>query len=252
MKITILGSGTSTGIPMIGCHCEVCSSPDPKNKRLRTSAFLETKDARILIDCSTDLRQQALVYHIERIDAVFLTHGHADHVAGIDDLRIFNYRQGGKIKFFGAPDILNDLRRRFDYCFDPPQIGGGVPQLDLIPVLKPFDFMGIHVTPLPFLHGSIPILGYRFDDFSYVTDASLIPEETMEKLTGTRVLILNALRMEPHSTHFSIPEAVEIAERLKPEQTFLVHMAHQVEHESTNRSLPPSIQLAYDGQEINL
>ncbi|MBN1901151.1 MBL fold metallo-hydrolase [Candidatus Sumerlaeota bacterium] len=252
MKITILGSGTSTGIPMIGCHCEVCSSSNPKNKRLRTSAFLESGDARILIDCSTDLRQQALAYHIERIDAVFLTHSHADHVAGIDDLRIYNFRQGGKIKFFGAPDILNDVRRRFDYCFDPPQTGGGVPQLELIPVQNSFEFMGISVTPLPVLHGTLPILGYRFNDFSYITDASKIPEETMEKLRGARVLILNALRKKPHSTHFSIDEAVEAARRIQPEQTYLVHMAHQVEHEATNRALPPEIQLAYDGQVINL
>jgi len=252
MKITILGSGTSTGIPMIGCACEVCRSDNPKNKRLRSSAFLETAEAHILIDCSTDLRQQALAYNITRINAVFLTHSHSDHVAGIDDLRIFNYWQGEKIKFFGSPQTLEDIKKRFDYCFDPPQKGGGVPQLELIPVQGELEFWGIKVTPLPVMHGKIPILGFRFDDFTYITDASFISEETIEKTKGTRVLILNALRQKPHSTHFSIAQAIEISRRIAPEQTWFIHLAHQVEHESANRDLPPNARLAYDGLVIEM
>ncbi len=252
MKITILGSGTSTGIPMIGCSCEVCRSQNPKNKRLRSSAFLETEKTHMLIDCSTDLRQQALAHNITRVDAVFLTHSHADHVAGIDDLRIFNYWQGEKIKFFGSPQTLDDIKRRFDYCFDPPQKGGGVPQLDMNPVEGEFEFMGTPVIPLPVMHGKIPILGWRFDDFTYITDASFISEETLGKMKGTRVLILNALRQKPHSTHFSIAQALEVSRIIAPEQTWLIHLAHQVEHESTNRDLPPNAQLAYDGQLIEL
>jgi len=252
MKVTILGTGTSTGVPMIGCQCDVCTSPNPKNRRLRTSAHIETGNARIQIDCSPDFRQQALTYGINRIDALFITHSHSDHVAGLDDLRIYNFLQGEPVKLYSAPHVLDEIRTRFDYCFNPTQIGGGVPQLDLIPVQEPFDFMGIAVTPLPVMHGRLPILGYRFDDFTYVTDASMISDETMEKMMGTKVLILNALRLNPHSTHFSLSEALEVSRRIKPERTFFVHIAHQMEHWATNRTLPPEARLAYDGLVIEL
>ncbi len=247
MKIIILGSGTSCGVPVIGCKCEVCTSKNPRNKRLRASAFIQTGAATFLIDCGQDFRQQALTHHIERIDALFLTHSHADHIAGIDDLRIFNFIQEAPIKIFASAEVLEDLRRRFDYSFNPPQIGGGVPQLELHTISTPLDFMGTRITPLPVMHGKLPILGYRFDNFNYVTDASCIPDATLKKMKGTEVLILNALREKPHETHFSLKEALDIARRIAPRQTYFTHISHKLEHEATNRSLPPNAHLAYDG-----
>jgi len=247
MKVTILGSGTSCGVPMIGCKCEVCTSTNPRNKRLRSSALIQTDSATFLIDCGPDFRQQALTHNITHIDAIFLTHSHSDHVAGIDDLRIFNFLQGAPMKIFASPDVLKDIKKRYDYTFNPPQIGGGVPELELHPVTAPFDFMGTHVTPLPIMHGKIPILGYRFDNFTYITDASYITEKTIEKIQNTQVLVLNALRREPHETHFSLGEALEVARRIAPRQTYFTHISHRLEHEATNHSLPPNAQLAYDG-----
>ena len=252
MKITLLGTGTSTGIPIIGCDCEVCTSQNPRNKRLRTSALIQEGGKNILIDCSTDFRQQALTYHIDRIDAVLITHAHADHVAGIDELRIFNFIQGGPIQIFAAQDVLDDIKMRFHYCFDPPQIGGGVPQLELVPVDRPFELFGITIIPLPVMHGEIPILGFRFNDFTYITDASSISEETFKKVEGTRIFVLNALRYKPHATHFSLSEALETSRRIKPDKTFFTHIAHKMEHEAANRQLPPDARLAYDGQVIEL
>lgn len=252
MKITILGSGTSTGVPVIGCQCEVCLSHNPKNKRLRTSALVQTESASLLIDCSADFREQALRNKIARIDGLLMTHTHSDHISGLDDLRIYNYLQGEAIKIFSAPHILEEIRKRFDYCFNPTQIGGGVPELELIPVDGSFEFMGIKITPLPVKHGDLPILGYRFNDFTYVTDASFIPEETMQKMMGTRVLVLNALRYMPHSTHYSLAEALEISQRIGPERVWFTHIAHQMEHWATNRTLPPNARLAYDGLVIEI
>ncbi len=252
MKVTILGSGTSTGVPMIGCQCDVCLSQNPKNKRLRTSALVQTETASLLLDCSTDFREQALRHKIERIDALLLTHTHSDHISGLDDLRVYNFLQGEAIKIFSASHILEDVRKRFDYCFNPKQIGGGVPELELIPVDGCFEFMGIKITPLPVKHGDLPILGYRFNDFSYVTDASFIPEETIQKMMGTRVLVLNALRYMPHSTHYSLAEALEISQRIGPEKVWFTHIAHQMEHWATTRTLPPHARLAYDGLVIEI
>ena len=252
MKITILGSGTSCGIPMIGCECEVCRSNNPKNKRLRSAAYVQTAEGAFLIDVGPDFRQQALKHDIKRVDALFITHAHADHIAGLDDLRIFNFIQGGSIKIFGLPHILKEIRERFDYCFNPPQIGGGVPQLELIPVEESFTLNGTNITPIPVMHGRLPITGWRFDDFSYVTDASVIPKESMKKLEGTQVLVLNALRHNPHSTHISLSEAVEYARKIKPEMTYFTHISHQLEHWSTNRALPPNARLAYDGMVIDI
>lgn len=252
MKITILGSGTSCGVPMIGCDCEVCTSANPKNKRLRSSAYVETEKAKFLIDCSADFRQQALTHQIRRIDALFITHAHSDHVGGLDDLRIYNYLQDSPIKCYGSIPVLEELRKRYDYCFNPAQIGGGVPQIELIPFEEPFELAGIKITPLPVMHGRLPIQGYRFDDFTYISDASFIPDETKEKIMGARILVINALRHRPHSTHFSLTEALEVSNEFQPEKTYFTHISHQLEHWTTNHYLPPDARLAYDGMTIDM
>lgn len=253
MRVTVLGSGTSFGVPMIGCRCAVCTSPDPRNRRTRSSIHVEVRpDCAFLVDTSIDLRQQALATGIRRVDAVFFTHTHSDHVNGLDEVRSFNYLQGGPVTLLSRQDILDDIARRFEHCFRPPQMGAGVPDIVLRPVEGPLEFRGVRVTPIPVKHGVLDILGWRFDDFAYVTDASAIPESSMDLLRGVEVLILNALRHEPHPTHMSLGEALAVARRLRPRQTYFTHICHDLEHAATNRSLPPEAQLAHDGLVIEV
>jgi phosphoribosyl 1,2-cyclic phosphate phosphodiesterase len=254
MIATILGSGTSTGVPPIGCTHPTCLSPDPKNKRLRAGLLLREgpgvpiDTARALIvDCGPDYRQQALTHRIDRLDGVLLTHAHFDHVAGIDDLRLYNFRQRHVLPMYGNVQTLDDIRVRFHYIFDPPQQGGGVASLDLRPVHGPFEFLGQRIVPLPVKHGCLDILGYRFGDFVFVTDANAIPDSTLALMRDCRTLVLNALRPEPHSTHFSLDEAVAIARDIAAERTYFVHITHLLEHHETNARLPRGMELAYDG-----
>lgn len=248
MRVTVLGTGTSFGVPVIGCDCPVCTSDDPRNRRTRASAHVALPSGRaFLIDASIDLRAQALTHGLRRVDAVFFTHTHSDHVGGVDDLRSFNWLQRAPVKLFSRGDILEDIARRYDYCFHPPQVGAGVPEITLHPVDRPFEFEGVQVTPIPILHGALSILGWRFDDFGYVTDASEVPESSIGLLRGVNTLILNALRHEPHPTHMSIPQALEVAQRIGAQRTFLTHLCHEVEHETVERSLPEGIRLAHDG-----
>lgn len=255
-RATVTGSGTSTGVPPIGCTDPVCLSTDPKNKRLRSGLLLR-EDAPIdrakafVVDCGPDYRQQALTHRIDRLDGVLLTHAHFDHIAGIDDLRLYNFRQKHDLPMYGADATLADIRRRFDYIFDPPTEGGGVASLDLRPVDGPFEFLGMRIVPIPVLHGRTPILGYRFGDFAYVTDAKTIPAASMDLLRGARALILNALRPAPHSTHLSLDEAVDIAREIAAERTWFVHMTHHLEHHATNANLPQGMELAWDGLQFD-
>jgi phosphoribosyl 1,2-cyclic phosphate phosphodiesterase len=253
MKVIFLGTGTSFGVPSVGCSCRVCRSDNLKNKRLRSSVYVVHNDVRFLVDCSNDLRQQALLYEIVRVDGVFFTHNHADHFAGIDELRIFNLLNENKpIDLFADRIVVEDVRRRYDYFFHPIQIGGGVPNIDVHLIEGEFDWRGIHIVPLPVRHGNLDILGFRFNDFVYVTDASFIPEETMAKMHNAQLLVLNALRRRPHSTHFSVAEALNIAQRLQPKQTYFTHMCHDLDHDEVNASLPPDCQLAYDGLTVEI
>lgn len=248
LRVTMLGSGTSTGVPMIGCDCPVCTSPDPRNRRLRTSLLLETAAGAALVDTSPDLRQQALRAGIGRLDAVLYTHHHADHVNGIDELRAFNFRQGGSIPCYGPAPTLAALRRGFAYIFDAePAEGGGKPQLELVPVRDPFEAAGLPVVPVPVWHGSLEVFGYRIGGLGYVTDCKRIPDQSLRLLEGVELLVLDALRYRPHPTHLSIGEAMAVAERIGPRRTVLTHLTHEVDHAAPEVALPDGVELGYDG-----
>lgn len=248
MRLTFLGTGTSMGIPMIGCSCAVCSSADPYNQRLRTSALLEAEGLNILFDAGPDLRQQALRAGLKHLDAVLLTHAHADHILGIDDLRPLNFVQQCSIPLYGTADVLADVRERFAYAFSEVHDGSTRPALDLLPIChgQPFTIGALTFLPLAVQHGSWTITGFRCGALGYVTDASELSTETRAALMGLDVLVLNALRNKPHPTHFTIQQALEMIEELKPRQAFLVHMGHEIDHATTNASFPEHVRLAYD------
>jgi phosphoribosyl 1,2-cyclic phosphate phosphodiesterase len=247
MRITFLGTGTSTGVPVIGCRCRVCTSTDPRNQRLRPSILLEWNDRGILVDSSSDFRQQALRHRIDRLDAVLYTHAHADHVMGLDDLRIYNFRQKADLPVYGSAGTLEHLRRTFWYAFTETQEGGGKPRLDLRPVAGSFDLFGVRVDPVPLWHGELEVFGYRIGKFAYCTDCNRIPPASMQALDALDVLVLDALRPTPHPTHFSLPETLALLAQLRPKVAYLIHMGHDIEHLETEETLPPGIHLAYDG-----
>jgi phosphoribosyl 1,2-cyclic phosphate phosphodiesterase len=247
MRVTLLGTGTSTGVPMVACKCAVCTSADPRNRRLRPGALLELPGGAVLVDTPTDLRQQALAFDIQRVDAVVYTHAHADHVFGLDDLRVFNFRQKATIPCFGSAATLQAIRRTFAYVFEPGQEGGGKPQIDLVPVDGAFELLGASFVPVPVRHGALEVLGYRLGPFAYVTDVNFIPEESFALLAGVDTLVLGALRYRPHSTHFSLEEAFVAAARIGARRTLLTHLAHDVDHGNPAVALPPGVELGHDG-----
>lgn len=248
----MLGSGTSTGVPVIGCDCPVCTSDDPRNRRLRTALRVDVDGTVLLIDTPPDLRCQALRFGLPRLDAILFTHAHADHVHGLDDVRIFNFRQRETIPCFGAEDTLRRVRQAFAYVFETATEGGGRPRLELIPVIGPFDAAGVPVIPVPVWHGSTAVLGYRIGDLAYVTDVNRIPDESFERLEGLEVLILGALRYRRHSTHYSIGEAIEVAQRIGARRTVLTHLTHEVDHSDLEIPLPAGMELGYDGLLVDL
>lgn len=250
LKVTLLGTGTSGGVPVPTCDCLVCRSDDPRDKRLRTSARLEWSGASVLIDTSSDLRQQALAYGITRIDAVLYTHAHADHVLGFDDLRVFNWRRGGPIPGYGSPDTLERIARTFWYAFGEGEEGVARPALAPRPVDGPFELLGLQVTPVPVWHGRLPIYGYRIGRFAYLTDVSELPDASRPLLDDLDVLVLSALRVKPHPTHWTLERAVEEAGRIGARRTFLTHISHELGHESTARGLPDGVEVAYDGLQV--
>lgn len=249
MKLTFLGTGTSTGVPFIGCECEVCTSNDPRDNRLRVSILVEQADKRVLVDTSADFRQQALRHRITSLDAVLITHTHVDHIFGMDDLRAINFRHGA-IGIYTDARAWIDLRRVFQYVFKPTHIGGGLPQLipHLVEPGAQFDFApDLRVTPLQILHGELPILAYRFNDFAYCTDTSEIPAETMNKLQNLDVLVLDCVRNKPHPTHFGLEQALDCIEKLKPRRAFLTHMNHEFLYARDSQRLPENVKFAFDG-----
>jgi phosphoribosyl 1,2-cyclic phosphate phosphodiesterase len=241
---------------MIGCGCEVCTSTDPHNQRTRCSVILGLPDGNLLIDTSPDLRAQLLREKVGVAHSVLFTHEHADHIFGLDDLRIMQFYLGGPVPLYCEPKVEARIRKSFDYAFDDvaQTHPGAAPQLVFHRIgLEPFEVLGARVVPLRMQHGKrFEVLGFRFGDIAYCTDASSIPPESMERLAGLDVLILDALRPRGHATHFSLEQAVEIARQLKPRQTYFTHMSHELEHEATNASLPPGMALAYDGLRIPL
>ena len=254
LKIRILGSGTSMGVPVVGCQCPVCLSPDPHNKRLRSSIAIEAGGCHLLLDCSIDFRLQLLQWPMPRIDAVLVTHTHSDHINGLDDLRAYNYFQQGPIPIYSTPFFLDDLANRFQYCFNPLQRGGGVPRLDLMPIEfgQPFAVQGLEILPVQIMHGALAILGFRLGNFAYLTDCSAIPDQTEPLLQGLEVLIISALRYRPHPTHFNLEQSIEAARRLGARRVFFTHIADEMDHETVNRSLPEWARLLYDGQLIEV
>jgi len=252
MQLTFLGTGTSMGVPVIGCHCAVCTSADARNQRTRTSALLTVGDLHLLIDVGPDFRSQALRAAIHRVDAVLLTHHHADHIGGIDDLRPICMREGKPIAIYGRSHTLDDVRERYAYAFAEAPSLSTRPSLKLHPVDGPFEVGTLRVEPLDVIHGSNLITGYRIGKLAYITDASALPEATLERLRDLDALVINALRYKPHPLHFSLDQALSVIAELRPRRAFLVHIAHELEHTAVNAQLPPTISLAYDGLSIEV
>lgn len=253
-SVTFLGSGTSHGVPMIGCTCAVCQSTDPRDRRSRPSIHIHVDGGpSILVDTSTDLRLQALAQRISRVDAILFTHSHADHVMGLDDVRRFNVLQGGHIPAFADERTAKDLRQTFSYIFDPSrEKAGRIPKIGLTTISGPFNIGAIRIQPVPLFHGSRPILGYRLGAFAYLTDCNRLPDEAWPLLDGLDVLVLDALRHRAHPTHFTVAEALAVVERVQPRQTYFTHICHDLPHAATNASLPAGVELAYDGLVVTI
>ncbi len=250
MKLTFLGTGTSTGVPTLTCDCRVCKSSDPRDKRTRPSLLLEFDGRVVVIDTAPDFRQQALRAKMERLDAVVFTHAHADHVLGLDDVRVFYFRQKEPIPIYADPHSMDNIRRIFKYIFDQTYAYGGIAKLDPHLIDGPFDLWSERLIPIPVLHGDLPVLGFRFGKAAYVTDFSTVPKTTLPLLEGLDVIILDALRHKPHPTHSSLEQSLALVERLKPRQAYFTHIAHELGHEETNATLPPHVRLAYDGLQL--
>ena len=253
MNITFLGTGTSQGVPVIGCTCEVCTSLDFRDKRLRSSIQVEVSNQSFVIDTGPDFRQQMLRERVKRIDAILFTHAHRDHTAGLDDVRAYNFMQKMDMPVYGRQQVLDQLKIEYAYAFVKDSYPG-IPRLLLNLIDQdPFTVNGVQVIPLPVMHLKLPVLGFRFENFSYITDANNIPDDTIEKLNGTEVLVLNALQREPHISHFNLKEALQMIERIAPKTTFLTHISHRLgTHADVSKELPANVMLAYDGMQLTL
>ena len=249
-SLTVLGSGTSMGVPTIGCTCAVCHSSDPHDRRTRPSILLEFGGKVVLIDTTPDFREQAIREQIRQIDAVLYTHAHADHILGIDDLRPLSYHRDGGIPLYARPDAADFIRNMFRYIFDADYKFGGLARLELKPIAGTFELFGVRFEPIPIVHGDTEIYGYRFGSAAYLTDFSEIPESSMPLLQGLDVLFLDGLRHKPHPTHSTVQNSIRIADRLKAKRVFFTHICHDLPHEETNASLPFNVRLSYDGMKL--
>jgi phosphoribosyl 1,2-cyclic phosphate phosphodiesterase len=254
MKITLLGTGTSQGIPIIGCNCKTCKSNNPKDKRLRTSAYIEVNNLKILIDTSIDFRQQMLTNNITDLNAILFTHHHVDHIFGLDDLRQINQRYNKFIDIYGNETTLNEIKITFRYILDEELIKyRAVPLVNFNYIDNNEFFIGDQkIIPIEVFHGRLKIFGYRINDFAYITDCSNIPDIEMKKLYGLKILVLNALRRAPHPTHFNLSQAIDIAQSVRPELTYFTHITHDLNYEEISRILPDNIFLGYDGLTLTI
>lgn len=254
MKIRVLGSGTSQGVPVIACNCEVCTSDDPKDNRLRTSILVESDSTTVVIDTGPDFRAQMLASHVQNLDAVLFTHEHKDHVAGLDDVRAFNFKQKGKaMKVYATPRVQEALKREFAYVFDDNPYPG-IPKIELLDLGDEQIKIGdLEFEPINVMHYKLPVKAFRIKDFAYVTDANYISEQEKEKLKNLKVLILTALRIEKHISHYNLEEAIELIKELKPQKAYFTHISHLMgKHKKVEELLPPDMHLCYDGLEIKL
>lgn len=253
MKITFLGTGTSQGVPVIACSCEVCNSLDFRDKRLRTSVHIQIDQQSFIIDCGPDFRQQVLRERIKKLDAILMTHQHKDHTAGLDDVRAFNFIQQKHLPVYGRLEVLDQLKQEFAYAFSDHKYPG-IPLINLIPIEnKPFTINNIAITPIEVMHFKLPVWGFRFEDFTYITDAKSISTEELKKIHGSKVIVLNALQKEDHISHFTLSEAVTLLLELKPEKAYLTHLSHRMGlHKEIEKDLPSFIKLAYDGLSIEI
>jgi phosphoribosyl 1,2-cyclic phosphate phosphodiesterase len=248
--LTVLGSGTSMGVPTIGCDCAVCHSTDPRDRRTRPSIRLEYGGQTVLIDTTPDFRQQAIREGIRKIDAVLYTHAHADHVLGLDDLRPLSFHRPNKIPLYAQADAAEVLRNMFRYIFDGDYKFGGLAQVQLNVIDGPLELFGVRFEPVKVMHGDAEIVGFRFGSAAYLTDFSVIPEPSFEQLHNLDVLFLDALRHTPHPTHSTVDKSLRVVERVKPKRTFFTHICHDLPHEATDAALPSHVRLSYDGMKL--
>jgi len=248
--LTVLGSGTSMGVPTIGCSCRVCNSTDPHDRRTRPSVMVQWDSHTVLIDTTPDFREQALRENITQVDAVLYTHTHADHILGLDDLRPLSYHRAGKIPLYARPESAEFIRNMFRYIFDADYKFGGLAQVELKPVDKTFELFGANVEPVPVIHGETEIYGFRLGSMAYLTDFSSIPESSLEMLRDLDVLFLDALRYQAHPTHSTVEQSLKIADQVGAKRVFFTHICHDLPHQETNGQLPPHVRLSYDGMKV--
>ncbi|MDR3697272.1 MBL fold metallo-hydrolase [Mucilaginibacter sp.] len=253
MRVTFLGTGTSQGVPVIACSCEVCTSADARDKRLRTSILIEGEEKVVVIDSGPDFRYQMLRAKVQRLDAIVFTHEHKDHIAGLDDIRAFNYKQQGPVDIYADARVQEALKKEFHYIFREFKYPG-IPQLNLHTITgEPFNIGKITFTPIEVMHYKLPVLGFRIKDFTYITDAKTVSEEEKEKIRGSKILVVNALQKEEHISHFTFDEAIAFAQDIGAEKTYLTHISHRLgKHAAVSTLLPPGIELAYDGLELSI
>lgn len=254
MKVTFTGTGTSQGVPVIACDCEVCTSSDPRDNRLRTSILMEHNHANVVIDTGPDFRQQMLRAKVKHLDGIIYTHEHKDHVAGLDDVRAFNFKQNMHMPIFATEFVQQTLKREFHYAF-AHELYPGAPLLTLETIQQGerFQVNGMDILPIEVFHGKLPVLGFRVGNFTYITDASRIPDSSLPLLEGTETIVLNALRMKPHHSHFTLEEAVEVSQKIGAKKTYFTHISHLLgKHEDVEKTLPGNMMLAYDGLTIDV